>query len=430
MAILKILHTLNSTSSSYEKTSILLSCSDNLLLKEVCRLTYNPQIRFFIKKRPESITIGTKPLEESLKALVEIIANRVKTGNAAIEFVQDLLNSSSPNDQEVIYRILERDLKCGTGTSIINKVWKKLVPDYPILLCNKFNLKTEPKIKYPAILQTKEDGSRLNLEFDKGVCVSITTRNGNVISIPKSFSDIILTDKSRFILDGELLYAPMDVVANRKLGNGIVNKAIRGTISEEESKDLLFVCWDYIPYDDFIKEQCAIPYLKRFEVLTNIIHGLGNIKLVDSKVVNSKEEVLIQYQKNLDMGLEGCILKNQDAVWSSKRSNDYLKLKNESTADLLCVGFEYGAERTQFEGMLGSLICETSDGLLRVNVGSGFKYLKGERDNPNQYVGKIIEVKYNEVISSKNSQFKSLFLPIYSQVRVDKDIANTLEELE
>jgi hypothetical protein len=51
-------------------------------------------------------------------------------------------------------------------------------------------------------------------------------------------------------------------------------------------------------------------------------------KLVDSKFVNNKEEVLAQYQKNLDIGLEGCILKNADAIWSSKRSNDYLKNAN------------------------------------------------------------------------------------------------------
>jgi hypothetical protein len=429
MPILQILNDLNSTKSSNEKTTILLSHADNQTLKEVCHLTYDPQIRFFIKKRPESTSTGNKPLSETLVELVGVIASRAKTGNAAIEFVQELLNSSSISDQEVIYRILERDLKCGTGTSIINKVWKKLVPDYPILLCNKFNVKTESKIKYPAILQTKMDGSRLNLEFDNGNCISITTRNGNLISIPKSFSNITLVNKSRFIVDGELLYAPKGIIANRKLGNGFVNKAIKGTISEEESDNLLFVCWDYIPYEDFIQESSAIRYDVRFESLEFMFEGVENIKVVDSKYVNNKEEVLEQYQKNLDIGLEGCILKNSDAIWSSKRSNDYLKLKNESTADLICVGFEFGAERTQFENMLGSLICETSDGLLRVNVGSGFKHLKGERDNPEQYVGKIIEVKYNEVISSKGSNLKSLFLPIYSQTRIDKDIANSLDEL-
>jgi hypothetical protein len=44
-------------------------------------------------------------------------------------------------------------------------------------------------------------------------------------------------------------------------------------------------------------------------------------------------------------------------------------------------------------------------------------------------VGKIITVKYNEVIESQNGK-KSLYLPIFVEIREDKDVANSLTELK
>lgn len=432
MNTFKILNQLSATNSSLEKLQILKDNQDNELLKQVFYLAYNTQIRFWIKKRPEILVTANScvSLSSALTLLVETVASRKLTGNAAIAFVQQLLTSLSSNDQEVLLRVIERDLKCGTGTSLANKVWSKLILDYPVLLCNKFNVKTESKIKYPAICQVKMDSSRINFEFDQGKVISITTRNGQTIDITP-FLDITLSNLDHFILDGELMYSLEGSDLDRKTSSGIINKAIKGTISSEESKGLNLVCWDILPYDDFIKGECPIKYVDRFFQLNNTIGSdIKRIKIVDSKIVNSKEEALAQYNTNLELGLEGCILKNADAVWSSKRSNDYLKLKNESTADLLVIGYKLGEEGTQFAGMLGSLICTTSDSKLVVNVGSGFKHKLGERDDPESYVGRIIEVKYNEVISSKNATTKSLFLPIFSCVREDKNIANSLKDLD
>jgi hypothetical protein len=433
MNILAILDKLEATPSTNDKLEFLRENSNNETLKEVFRLTYSTQIRFWIKKRPEVIPSEDEEQIEfsmALELLQKNIATRTLTGNRAIKYVSGLLSLLDVDDREVLYRVLDRDLKCGTGTSLANKVWKNLIPDYPVLLCNKFNEKTEKKIDWSIgqILQTKMDSSRINFEFDQGKIVSISTRNGSIIDITH-FEDIILTDHDHFILDGELMYSLDGIDVDRKMSSGIINKAIKGTISKKEAEGLNLVCWDFIPYECFVEGECKIIYSARFEEVRSIVKDCNRIRTVESKVVYSKEEALEQYNENLSNGLEGCILKNPYAGWSSKRSNDYLKMKNESTADLIVIGYDMGTPGTQFEGMLGSLICETWDGLLQVNVGSGFKHLKGERDDPKSYIGKIIEVKYNEVISSKNSDKKSLFLPIFSCVREDKNEANTLEEL-
>jgi len=41
--------------------------------------------------------------------------------------------------------------------------------------------------------------------------------------------------------------------------------------------------------------------------------------------------------------------------------------------------------------------------------------------------GKIVAVKYNEVIKDKHSGYHSLFLPIFLEVREDKEEADTFK---
>jgi hypothetical protein len=48
--------------------------------------------------------------------------------------------------------------------------------------------------------------------------------------------------------------------ADRQTGNGILNKANKGTIFKEEAATVHATVWDVIPYILFIEGQCAVPY--------------------------------------------------------------------------------------------------------------------------------------------------------------------------
>ena len=45
------------------------------------------------------------------------------------------------------------------------------------------------------------------------------------------------------------------------------------------------------------------------------------------------------------------------------------------------------------------------------------------------FLGKIVEVKYNDIIKSKGKDEISLFLPRFIKIRDDKDQANSIEEI-
>ena len=114
-------------------------------------------------------------------------------------------------------------------------------------------------------------------------------------------------------------------------------------------------------------------------------------------------------------------------MWEDRRSKYIVKMKAVNDADLLCVDVELG--QGKFEGMVGALVCQTSDGLLRVRIGTGLKDDDRAKD-PAYYVGKIIEMQYNEIITQKDRDIKCMFLPVYVKVRLDRTKANKLDELK
>ena len=229
--------------------------------------------------------------------------------------------------------------------------------------------------------------------------------------------------------DGELVcFDENNVPLPRKISNGIANKAIRGTISPKEANLVHFMCWD-------IEDRSqTIPYserLKRVELLSIASWKYGfnkKIKPVESFYVKTLEDVEELFRRALDNGEEGVIAKNLNSMWEPKRSHHLCKFKAEKTADLIVVDWEGGTGRNQ--GILGALVCESSDGKIRVNVGSGFSDDDRKNITCDNSIGKIVEVLYNARIDKKNGGIDSLYLPRFLKFRDDKNIANSSEEIK
>jgi DNA ligase-1 len=185
------------------------------------------------------------------------------------------------------------------------------------------------------------------------------------------------------------------------------------------SRSVVFVTWDIVDFTS------TIPYKERIERLTGANIGSDKIRVLKTIIVNSVEEAQAFFEKCLDAGEEGAMIKNIKAVWVPKRTKDLGKMKAEEVADLKIVSVQEGSGK--YTGMVGAYICETSDGKLSVGVGTGLS--DEDRKNPLS-VGTVIEVMYNQLISDKKTGKHSLFLPRFMSVRVDKDVANSFDELK
>ena len=448
-----ILEKLENTNSQKEKIEILKTMNE--AQKRWFKMCYNSLITFGVKKIPEytseSNSLDTMSIMDILEK--EFVTREI-TGNAAIERLRDIL--SNAEEPEAVERLIKRDARCSVNSTLLNKVFPNLIPEIPCMLAQPMNEKTLKNIKFPAFSQLKADGMRC-IAFITSNNVRMFSRNGteiiceplkNTLMTIGQIEENLLSDNVTLMLDGELICYKDNKLLDRKTSNGICNKVLKGTASENELNLIQMQLWDIVKIDSNTFNPLEDKsYEARLEDLYSILNtnSCSKLEVIPTEVVNSMEEALEHFQKMLSQGLEGTILKNQDAKWSNTRSKDLVKLKEENTIDLLVVDIEEGSG--DFEGGLGAIICETSDKKLRVRVGTGFsfedrgfvndlsngkkvvKQIKSLEEVSKNYLGKIVEVKYNQIIKSKGKDEMSLFLPRLVCIRNDKDTANSIEEI-
>ena len=434
MNILNILNQISATSSRNEKEAILNSHSDNALLKQCFFLAYDSFTQFHIRKipkyKPNNNPIGNN-LDWGLDQL-SMLSSRTVTGNAAIEHLQYVLENISADNAQVIERVIAKDLKVGATGSTANKVWPKLISEYPVMLCSAFDQKLVDKIKFPAYAQMKMDGMRFNAIVKNGKC-EFRSRNGKQLHLLGHLETefIALAKGDDMVFDGELLVMmPGDYqFADRQTGNGILNKANKGTISEAEAKLVHASLWDMIPYDDFIAGKSSVPYKYRWRTIQDLVAAqpVGKrIHVVFSKEVATIDEANELFQELLAEGHEGIILKDMNGYWEDKRSKTQIKFKGELECDLKIVGIQKG--QGKYEGLIGAILCESSDGIVQVSVGSGFTDNQ-RKTLGDEIIGKIAAIKYNMRIENRQGEH-SLFLPVLIEIRDDKTEADSNSDVK
>lgn len=447
----QLLKDLRATTKSSEKLKLLKDFKDKELLKKVLAYTYdNVTYTFGIKKIPEVNDVfgldATKTECSKLISMLDLLVDRTYTGNNAIEYLSYVLNSAKLSGYyDLMCCILNRDLSAGVNEALVEKVFPGTIKKPKVMLISAFDQnKIDKKIIFPAFAQLKVDGARAIL-IKKGRDIKILTRSGNEYTglnhIKKSLEHL----SEDFVLDGEIIYNPnsnktLDSLStspeDRQLSNGIVNKSIQGTISKEESELLQYVVWDYIDLDEYTNESKKSLYFERFKKLDQVINNHNIIK-VDNYQVNSLQEAKDFYQKYRQAGYEGIILKNKHMKWENKRTQDAFKFKDEFDVDLRIVGYELHSKNPN---KLGAILVESDDGKIKVSVGSGFKdsntdeltdrtgALKAAINN--ELIGKIVTVKCNSLIKSKDKEEYSLFLPRLVCFRFDKNDTNLITDFK
>jgi hypothetical protein len=436
MNINAFLNDLASNNSRIYKTEQLRKHVNDETLREVVRLALDPFTQFYQRKIP-AYTPAKQNQADSLSSVLSslyMLYSREVTGHAAIDYLTKLLSSLNEDDAKVIERIIDKSLDCGVQVSTANDVWPGLIKEYPCMLCSPFEQKLVDKIKFPAYAQMKMDGMRFNAIVREGK-VEFRSRNGKQIHLlghlEKEFA--ALAGDVDCVFDGELLVMLEGDIqfADRQTGNGILNKANKGTISDKEATLVHATVWDVIPYLYFTDGHCPVPYATRFSSLGDLVSKQSSkdkrIWLVSSEIVETYEKAQEIFNEYLSLGYEGIILKDGSGVWEDKRAKHQIKFKGELECDLKIIAVEEGTGK--YAGLLGAIVCESADGVVKVNVGSGFNDTHRKNLKEKDLIGKIVAVKYNARIKNKQGD-ESLFLPIFVEVRDDKDVADSSKDIK
>lgn len=448
MSILQILEEIGSDTKRGHKLALIEQHKDNAQFKRVLTLALDPYVNFFIRKIPDYEPTGTNSLDWAMAEL-EKLSSRKLTGHAGIEHLSAVLSGVSADDATVISRIIGKDLRCGMADGVVNAVLTDFIPTYPCLLARPYDQKNIKNIVWPAFSQLKADGLRVNLQIN-GTAIAICGRSGRDIDLLGTMDESLIILGKQFdgpvVIDGELVVVDENgKILSRKIGNGIINKAIKGTISEAEAKMVRAQIWDVIPLAEFKARKSKQQYKARFDQLTEAVtkampvgadatvsklRGLtAKYWMIPSRIVNSLAEAEAHFQEMLIDGEEGTIIKNFAGLWEDSRSKHLVKMKAERDADLEIIGWNPGEGK--FVGQVGSLICASSDRKVIVSI-SGFSdalRLQITRDI-DQLIGTIVTVIYNERITSQQNVADSLFLPRFAEFRTDKTVANSSAEIK
>jgi len=434
--ILDVFNKVSDTSSRNEKMVILEKASKTEIgpeIKKIVTYAYSPLITYGITGFNETDEIGeTNPF--CMFNFLDSLNERMVTGNAAIEQATSIATSLSPSKKEIFRRILMRDLRIGVAGKTFNKIWKDAVPSTPYMRCASFSAKSLKKIKFPCYSEVKMDGMYVAITVrGTGSEVEYTSRN----SQPKAFNlkatddalNQFADENGAYVITGEALLVDKDEnYLDREVGNGILES------DDCKPENIRFVVWDYIPLVDYIAGSSDMTMVDRRAFLDSLIthtlryNGVFSINQVIGVSCSTYEEAVEHAKHVMTAGGEGTIIKNKKMRWKNGNSPDQVKVKAIAECDLIVVDIQEG--KGKYKGCVGSLICESSDGLLSVGV-SGMsdalrkKYFE-ERDD---VIGKVISVKFNDVLYNEQNGKHSLFLPRMVELRSDKTEADSLERI-
>lgn len=441
------------TTGKNDKLALLTKYMQDPAFETVMVFAYDPFKTYGIRPKRRQLESYNRDFNPGTFELLQNLIDRKLTGDAAAKAVSHEMNSLDAKSAELLWRIINKDLKAGFSESSINKVKKGTIPEFSYMRCS---LPKDAKLEeWPwatgVISQIKADGMFFNGNVES-FAVNLCSRQGqpfpadayydlsnqlqlihSQLGTPGSFYE----NGTQF--HGELLVEDKDGnVLPRQVGNGLLNKVNQGDVLPEGHK-ITAVIWDIVPIENTGKKGIFnVLYLQRLKSLSAAVGFLKAarnevlVNIIETKVVRSYDEAMEHYMDARRRKLEGTIAKKPTMIWKDGTSKDQVKLKQEVVVELEVYGFEEGKEGAKTALTFGSLKCRTKCGMLEVDVGTGFsdELRKSINDNREMWLERIVAIKSNEIMYAARGKLKhSLFLPVYVELRLDKAEADTFDQV-
>ncbi|HJM16298.1 MAG TPA: hypothetical protein QF851_02465, partial [Flavobacteriales bacterium] len=162
----------NSSNSNTDKINVIREYTTDQEVLQALRYTYSPFKQYYVtsknlKKRSDLVS----PISNqygSIFTLLDTLNERVITGHDAISAVNRFILENRQHE-DLIYNIIDRNLKTRSTASMINKVVPGLVPTFDVALAATYDEKTKKKVDIDVddwYLSRKLDGVRCLAFFD------------------------------------------------------------------------------------------------------------------------------------------------------------------------------------------------------------------------------------------------------------------------
>lgn len=403
---------LNLSSSTLDKQATLEKYPQ---CKELLAATYDSFTNFYVtssqlKKNKHLVEkiIDTRDIFD----LLQVLSSRTLTGHDAIKQCNWFI-SENIKHRDLIYNILDRDLKCRVKTATLNKVWKGLISVYDVALAKDFE-DYKDKIDFEKneyLASRKLDGIRIEAFVKDDTVIYKSRRGKEKDQLDKLTPWILKYFDTGDVLDCEACIIDKYGAEDFNAAQGELNRK-NHTIENPALK-----VFDLLTQEEFSARKSKRKFTERLTVLwkkLKVAPPECPITMVEQTRVNSHEEVKRLSKKATAKGWEGLILR-KNAPYKGKRSWDLLKVKDFIEAeykveDLVFENIRYIEDGKELASVMLSAVTILHKGQ-EVSVGSGFSMdqRKHYYANPEELRGAIITVKYFEETSNKEGTISLRF---------------------
>lgn len=407
---------MNSSNSTNHKIEILSKYVDHQFIKKVLFYTYHPYLNFGVtsanlKKRSDLTSLV---VTDDIFELLDNLNARKVTGHDAISQVNGFI-SQYGEWADLIYQIIDRNLETRATTTIINRVFKNLIPTFDVALAHDAaKVKGVDLLDGTFMLARKLDGARLITIIEEGQ-IRFFSRNGKeFLTLTKLADEIRKLGITNLVLDGEIC-----------LMNPDGSDDFQGILKELQKKDHTIQNPKYIVFDILTPSEFSgeVVSPKLSDRLSSRAYRLGEnlatsmIEVLHQTRLDSESVLVDLKERSKAQGWEGLIAR-RDVPYSPGRSKDMLKIKDFYDAEYRVVDLVMKPQRIIVDGreveetMLSAVIIEHQGS--RVNVGSGFTIEERQYyyQNPNMILDKIIKVQYFETTTDQHGNH-SLRFPVF-----------------
>lgn len=235
------------------------------------------------------------------------------------------------------------------------------------------------KIKFPAYVQPKFDGHRCRTKPDK----TLWSRGHKpILQMPHVVDALKLfwSQEDSLKNDGELY--------NHELKEDFekLTSILKQQKKPHEDHQLI----EYHIYDVDIPGR---NFQERNLIISEFYKDHPILKVVETRLVNNHEEVLVAYEDFISRGYEGLIVRNIEGEYEGKRSYNLQKLKGFQDREFKIIGIKEG--KGKLMGHAATFTCLTDENKeFEVKLEGATSYLKECFDNHSLWQGKLMTVRY------------------------------------
>jgi len=409
----------NSTNSNTDKLNVLKTYTQYDVVRKALVYTYNNFKQYGVtskncKKRSD--LVAPENFYNDFFSLLDDLDDRNITGHSAIQVVNSFVNANV-EFQEIIWNILDRNLKTRSTTSTINKAIPNLIPTFDVALAKSFDEKTQKKVDW-------NDGWQVSRKLDGCRCICIIDNNGEPKFFSRSGKEFLTLDNlkpelralnlSNIVFDGEICM--LDENGDEDFQN-IIKEIKRKDHTIENPYYWMF---DFLTLKEFQDKTSLTTFNERINNLYNIVED-GHQFIGVLQQLDCDDEVFSRMMEmSKEGGWEGLMLR-KNTTYKGKRSDEILKVKQMYDEEYIVVDVENDIQRVIVDGeevselMLKNIIIEHKGN--PVQVGSGFNHEQRRHyfQNPNEIIGKQVTIQYFEETTNMNGT-NSLRFPVIKAI--------------